>query len=106
MSTDRLAQLRQMLQDEPGDRFLRYAIALEHKRAGRPELAAAALEALILEDPGQVPCYYQLALVLAEMGRMPDAVDTCQAGALQCLVTGDRKARAELLALKQELEDA
>jgi predicted Zn-dependent protease len=106
MSSERLAQLRSMLAEEPGDKFLRYAIALEHKRAGNLQLAVAELEALIHEDPAQVPCYYQLALLLAALGRVPDAMHACQAGALQCLVTGDRKARAELLALKLELEDA
>ncbi|MBP9159872.1 MAG: hypothetical protein LKM36_15425 [Flavobacteriales bacterium] len=99
MANDRLAQLRSMLEEEPGDKFLRYAVALEHKRVGDMEEAATDLEALLLEDPAYIACYYQLALVLADLGRTSDAVDACRAGALKCLVTGDRKARSELLAL-------
>jgi len=100
---DRLDQLRELLREDPSDRFLRYAIALELKRAGEMAAAANDLEALIHSDPKYIACYYQLALILAEMGRIDDAVHTCEAGSLQCLTTGDTKARAELLALKEAL---
>ncbi len=103
MNTSRLEQLRTMLAEEPGDAFIRYAITLELKRAGDMEGAANDLHALITEDPKYIACYYQLALILADLGRLQEAVDTCEAGALQCLVTGDRKARAELLELRTVL---
>lgn len=105
MSAERLEQLLAMLAEEPGDAFLRYAIALEHKRLGDFNTAIAALEALLTDDPAHVPSYYQLALMLGELGRVPDAVRACDAGALQCLVTSDRKARAELLELRRTLLD-
>lgn len=94
-----------MLADEPGDPFLRYAIALERKRAGDRAGAAEDLETLLREDPTYIACYYQLAQVLAELGRRQDAMHTCEAGALQGLVAGDRKTRAELLSLREDLED-
>ncbi|MEO8733913.1 MAG: hypothetical protein ABI373_06255 [Flavobacteriales bacterium] len=103
MANDRLAQLRSMLAEEPGDKFLRYAIALERKRDGDMERAATELEVLLREDPTYIPCYYQLALVLADLGRTADAADVCKAGALKCLVTGDAKARSELIALMSGL---
>ncbi len=106
MPTNRLAQLQAMLAEEPGDPFLRYAIALEKKRAGALEDAASDLEKLIAEDPKYIACYYQLALLLANLGRAPEAMEACKAGALHCLVTGDTKARAELLALHHSIEDA
>lgn len=106
MRDDRLSQLRSMLAEEPGDTFLRYAIALERRRAEDRAGAAEDLETLLREDPTYIACYYQLAQVLAELGRNEDAVHTCEAGALQCLVSGDRKTRSELLALKEDLEDA
>ncbi|HMN06860.1 MAG TPA: hypothetical protein PKD45_14155, partial [Flavobacteriales bacterium] len=43
MPSARLDQLQAMLQEEPGDKFLRYAIALEHKRDGNMEMAIAGL---------------------------------------------------------------
>lgn len=94
-----------MLADEPGDKFLRYAIALEQKRAGDTEPAIADLEALLRDDPKHIPSYYQLAVLYAEMSRLDEAREACKAGALQCLVTGDTKARQELLALFATLNE-
>ena len=105
MPIERISQLRAMLAEEPGDPFLRYAIALEKKRAGEMENAAADLERLLLEDPAYIACYYQLALILADLGRTGEAIHVCEAGSVQCLVAGDRKARAELTALKEGLEE-
>ncbi len=104
MST-RLEQLRTLLADEPRDSFLRYAIALELKRLDRTAEAIVDLEALVRDDPKHIPSYYQLALLLGETGRPKEAMEVCEAGALQCVVTGDRKTRAELLSLKEALED-
>lgn len=106
MANNRLAQLQSLLEEEPGDPFLRYAIALERKREGDLEGAVTDLEGLLREDPGYIACYYQLALMLADLGRLQEAIGACRAGALQCLVGGDAKARAELMALMHGLEEA
>ena len=105
MSAERLDQLRTMLSEEPGDIFLRYAIALELRRRGDMEGAMADLEALLKDEPKHVPSYHQLALMLADLGRTREALKACEAGMLQCIVTGDRKARAELQELKNALLD-
>jgi tetratricopeptide (TPR) repeat protein len=103
MSVERIEQLRAMLAEEPGDLFIRYAIALEQKRAGNMEQAVEDLRSLLHDDPTYVAAYYQFAMVLADLGHLQEAVDACEAGSLQCIVTGDRKARAELLELKRTL---
>jgi ATP:corrinoid adenosyltransferase len=41
--------------------------------------------------------------MLADMGRIAEALEACQAGALRCVITGDRKARRELLELAAQL---
>ena len=105
MSADRLSQLRALLTEEPGDLFLRYAIALELKRGGDNDQAIADLEGILRDEPKHITSYYQLATLLNDVGRRTEAIESCEAGALQCLVTGDRKARSELLALKEVLED-
>lgn len=105
MSAERLQQLRDMLTEEPGDLFLRYAVALELKRQGDMEQAIAGLEDILREEPKHIASYYQLASMLGELGRSTEAMEVCEAGSMQCLVTGDRKARSELLALKEALED-
>lgn len=101
--SSRLEQLRGMLAEEPHDAFIRYAIALELKRAGNMDEAASDLERLLKADPKYIACYYQLALILIDLGRREEAMHVCEAGSLQCLTTGDRKARAELLELKNAI---
>lgn len=103
--SQRLDQLRTMLAEEPTDAFIRYAIALELKRAGEMEQAAQDLERLIVEDPKYIACYYQLALILVDLGRAEEAMHVCETGSLHCITTGDRKARAELLELKNAIAD-
>ncbi|MBK8227054.1 MAG: tetratricopeptide repeat protein [Flavobacteriales bacterium] len=106
MSADRLMQLRAWLAEEPGDAFLRYAIALELKRLGESEQAIASLESLLGEKPEHIPSYYQLAVLLAELSRFDEAIACCEAGMLRCIVAGDQKARNELAALKEGIADA
>lgn len=105
MSAERLQQLHALLAEEPGDAFLRYAIALELKRLGRAEEALHWLAELNRDEPTHVPTYYQLALLLAEADRREEAMAACEAGALRALVAGDPKARAELMALKLAIGD-
>jgi predicted Zn-dependent protease len=105
MNTERIEQLRGMLAEEPGDLFLRYAIALELKRSGAMEQAVKDLEAILTNDPKHIASYYQLALMQADLGRTAEARATCEAGMLQCIVTGDRKARVELQELRNSLAD-
>jgi tetratricopeptide (TPR) repeat protein len=105
MSAERLEQLRAMLAEEPGDPFLRYAIALELKRRGDMEQAIADLEALLRDEPKHIASYYQLALMLADLGRPREAIHACEVGMLQSIVTGDRKAHAELQELLHSLQD-
>lgn len=105
MSSSRLEQLRAMLAEEPGDVFLRYAIALEVHRNGDTQQAADMLEALVREHPAHLATYYQLASMLAELGNTKDAVACCEAGMLQCIVQGDMRTRSELRELRDGLLD-
>jgi len=104
-STARLDQLQAMLAEEPGDVFLRYAIALELNSHGRIDEAIQWLDSLNRDAPEHVPTYYQLALLLAEDGRGTEALTACDAGAAQALIATDHKARAELIALKAAIEE-
>lgn len=105
MSMDRMWQLQAMLAEEPGDPFLRYAIALERRREGAMEAAAMDLEALLKDHPDHVPSYYQLAVIQVEQGRTAEAIEACEAGILRCSGTGDIKALREFKELRRSLQD-
>jgi thioredoxin-like negative regulator of GroEL len=94
-----------MLAEEPGDLFLRYAIALELRREGEMEQAIVDLEQILTDEPKHIASYYQLALLLAEVGRPEAAIVACEAGSMQSLVIGDRKARLELQELMNTLKE-
>ena len=100
MNSSRLEQLKALLEEDPKDAFVRYAIALEMRHAGNMSEAALLLDELIKDDPMYTPGYYQLASVLIALGRNDEAVHVCDAGSMRCQMTGDLKARAELLELK------
>lgn len=105
MGIHRLEQLRALLIEEPADVFLRYAMALELRRLGRNGEAIEILDGLVKTDPGHIPTYYQLAVLLAEAGEHRDALAACEAGMLRCLVAGDQRTRSELAGLKESIAD-
>ena len=51
MSAERLAQLRALLADEPGDAFLRYAIALESWGVLRPRALTGPISGMVMLPP-------------------------------------------------------
>ncbi|MEM1062703.1 MAG: tetratricopeptide repeat protein, partial [Planctomycetota bacterium] len=64
----RRERIEQMLRDDPGDPFLRYALAQEFVSEGNPEEALKAFDALLADEPEHVPSYFQKAKVLNEEG--------------------------------------
>ena len=72
MST-RLEQLREMLQKEPLDPFLNYAIALEYAKAGDRATGISIIEAILQRDEDYLGAYYQLGKLYEESGQTEKA---------------------------------
>ncbi len=85
-----------MLEKTPGDAFLLYAIALEHKNAGDGAAAVDFLKRTIAADAGYCYAYYQLGEVLEGSGDTDAAVKAYRAGIAQARTKGDAKALSEL----------
>lgn len=105
MSEDRLSLLRSMLAEDPGDVFLRYAIALELRRSGDDEAAIADFMALLADVPGHLPTYYQLTELLAELGRVEEARNWCERGISESKAQGQSKVLGEFRSLMDQLND-
>ncbi len=60
MIKDRLKMIEDMLNKNPEDTFLNYAVALEYKKYGFNDKAMNTLEKLKDLDPKYLPTYYQL----------------------------------------------
>ena len=70
MNPSRIDSIQQMLVDEPDDLFLRYALAMEYRKAGRVEESIAAFATLMDDDPPHVPAFFMAAQLLAGTGEV------------------------------------
>jgi predicted Zn-dependent protease len=105
---DRVAFFRAHLDKAPDDRFARYSLALELKKAGQPEEAEAELRRLLEQHPHSGAGHLQLGQLLEEQERLEAAKEAYEAGltALSGLKDADaRKARSELQHAADAVED-
>lgn len=98
-------ELIQMLNDDPKDPFLRYAIALEHEKAGNTDESVSLLNELIKESPDYLAAYYQLGKMLLMKHQIPDAHKIIQSGIDLAQRKQNRHTLAELRQLADDLED-
>ena len=103
-SSDRLAKLQAMLERQPGDPFTLYAVALEHKKAGRDADALTFLNRTIQFDPGYCYAYFQKGVVLEGQGDVEGAKETYRAGIAAAKAKGDAHALSELEGNLQMIE--
>lgn len=69
-----------MLDKNPTDSYLRYAIAMEYLSAGKKSLALKELETVVKKDKGHVAAYPILGKLLEEKGKSKKAIDVYQSG--------------------------
>ena len=96
MQSGRLEQLQELLKSEPGDSFLRYAIATEYVKLGEYNKALAFYELLLKEDENYVGTYYHLGKLLELMEKKEQAVDVYKKGMDIARKLGKTHAFAEL----------
>ena len=89
----RIAQIQQMLAEDPSDQFLQYALALEFKKEGKKHEAVEALTKLSDE---YLPKYYQLGKLLEEDEKIEKAILVYKNGEALARKTGDLKTANEL----------
>lgn len=74
MKAERLTMIRQMLDQNPDDPFLKYAAALEYKKAGNINECIALMQKLIIEHEDYLPVYFQYGKLLEEKGTIQEAI--------------------------------
>jgi predicted Zn-dependent protease len=100
----RRLQLEASLAEEPGDPFLRYALALECLRSGDTEEGRTRLWALLADRPGdQVAAYQQLGQSYLETGDLARARDVLRTGIEKAQAKGDWHAAAEMEGLLEQM---
>ena len=98
----RVAALRELVDEDPGDPFPKYALAMELCKAGAPDEARRWFGRVVDEHPGYVPVYFQLAQLLYDLGDDGAAAASAQAGLAAAREAGDAHAAAELASLLAE----
>jgi tetratricopeptide (TPR) repeat protein len=101
--TDRIEQLRNLLEADPGDAFCLYSLAQEYAKAGEPQQAIAYFDRTIEADPAYCYAYYHKARVLEDQGDLGDAKRTLETGLDRAKQAGDQKAIAEIGDFLQQL---
>jgi predicted Zn-dependent protease len=101
---DKIAGLKEILEQDPLNSFARYGVAME--LAGRGETAEALREfdTLLGNDPEYTAGYFMAAQTLAAAGRTEEAMGRLRAGILSAERSGNRHAVSEMQAMLDELD--
>lgn len=102
MSNSRFSKLLQMLEEQPDDLFLLYALGMEYRGIGQYGEAVQQFERIILKDPSYVPAYYQLGQLLSETDEAR-AIGLFEKGMGLARVNGDFKTMNEFRSALDEL---
>lgn len=101
----RLEQLKKMLETEPTDSFLNYALALEYAKINDLEKAILLIEEIITRDENYLGAYYQLGHYY-ELAMNPEkAINTYKKGIAIAVLQKNRKTQMELNEALIQLED-
>jgi len=99
MEESRIETIEKMLSAEPDDLFLRYALAMELRKADRLDESLAAFVTLIDDDPPHVPAFFMAAQLLAGTGDVARARQFLVDGIRHAGIQGKQHAAAEMTEL-------
>jgi tetratricopeptide (TPR) repeat protein len=102
---DRMKQIQQMLEENPGDSFLQYAAALELKKNGELGEAVKIMESILASDSRYLAAYYQLGKLYEKIGERDNATEIYKQGQALAKEQEDSKALAELTEALYTLEN-
>lgn len=95
MSQTRLEQLQKMLDEEPNDPFLIYAIGTEYLSSDKQQ-AKIYFEKLLLEYPEYAGTYYHAGQLFADLGDKTKSIETYEKGMKILLAQKNTKLYHEL----------
>ena len=92
----RRQQIESMLQDEPEDTFLQYALAMELDKEGEHDLSLEWLKKLTQHSPPYVPAFFMAGQQLARLNRTTEAQDWLTRGIKEAQQQGNLHAAGEM----------
>jgi tetratricopeptide (TPR) repeat protein len=104
MNNDRIQQLIRFVQEEPGDPFNVYALAMEFI-SGQPEQARLHFDQLLTNHPHYLPTYYHAAALYGEMNERNRAALLYEKGIELARAQNNAKTLLELQRAKQAFDE-
>jgi predicted Zn-dependent protease len=102
MSNSRFDKLLEMLDQQPDDLFLQYALAMEYLGMGKATEAEKQFRAILLVDVHHVASYYQLGKLL-EGTNETEAIQVYEKGMAEAKIKNDLKTVNEFRSALDEL---
>jgi predicted Zn-dependent protease len=101
---DKIAGLKEILEQDPKNSFARYGLAMELAGSGATAEALAEFDTLLANDSGYTAAYFMAAQTLASAGRTPEAIARLKSGIESAQRSGNRHAASEMQAMLDELD--
>lgn len=102
--TDRMQKLAAMLEKNPADAFLYYAMGMEYKKLNQTAQAVEWFYRTLEKDPGFCVAYHQAALAYEGGGDLESARKTYRDGIAVARKKGDHHAAEEMEAALSMIE--
>ena len=102
---DRIGKLKEFLQKDPHDAFVKHALALEYVKLGDEVQARQLWEEVLERDPAYVGSYYHLGKLLERVGEKELDIEWYQRGMQAARTAKEMKAYNELQAAYEDLTD-
>jgi predicted Zn-dependent protease len=100
----RIETILNLLQNQPDDVFLNYALGLEYVSVAEHDSALKLFHKLTINNPDYVATYYQLAKVYEQLKDKTNAISAYKNGINVALKIKDVHALSELRSALNELE--
>jgi Tfp pilus assembly protein PilF len=96
MIPQRLQLLKDLLEKEPTDSFLNYALALEYAKENNLTKAIELIEQIVQKDEQYLASYYQLGQLYEQQNQAQKALEYYKKGVLIAQVQKNKKTLNEL----------
>lgn len=93
----RLEQLLELLESQPDEPFILFALAKEYETRNDVDEALAYYEKTLQKDPDYLGAYFHRGQLLAESGEPQLAIECFDLGIARARATGDHHALSELM---------
>ncbi len=101
---DKVASLREILEQDPTNAFARYGLAMEYAGQGDTAAALGEFDRLLGDNPEYTAGYFMAAQTLARAGRDAEAKQRLVDGIASARRTGNQHAQREMQAMLDEME--